>query len=112
MRNLETAIVATLTAFGIPASGRSRQVTDNGDEAEATGVWIGSRKLASIGIGVRKWITFHGLALNISHDPKAFVGMKPCGFSTETMVSMEEILGRSVDLGQVANVLKGHLLDL
>ncbi len=112
MRNLETAIVATLTEFGIPASGRTRQLTDSGDEAEATGVWIGSRKLASIGIGVRKWISFHGLALNVSHDPKAFVGMKPCGFSTETMVSMEEILGRPVDQAHVTEVLKGHLLEL
>jgi lipoate-protein ligase B len=112
MRSLETAIVATLTEFGIPASGRTRQVTDSGDEAEATGVWIGSRKLASIGIGVRRWITFHGLALNVSNDPKAFVGMKPCGFSTETMVSMEEILGRPVDSAKVTSVLKGHLLDL
>ncbi len=94
MRHLEDAIVMTLQDFGITASGRSIQ---GEGEVEATGVWIERRKLASIGIGVRKWVSFHGLALNVHQDATAFQGLKPCGFNTETMVSMEEILGASVD---------------
>lgn len=109
MRHLEEATVAALAEFGIQASGRSSQVNEDGSSSEATGVWLGTRKLASIGIGVRKWITFHGLALNVNHDPKAFVGMKPCGFSTETMISMEEVLGAPVDRARVVEALARHL---
>lgn len=112
MRLLEDAIVRTLAEFGIQATGHPIQSTDDGETREATGVWVGSKKLASIGIGVRKWISFHGLALNVSHDPQAFVGMRPCGFSKETMASMEEILNRPVDRTKVAQVLKAHLIDL
>jgi lipoyl(octanoyl) transferase len=110
MRQLESAIVATLQEFGISASGRTQQVDIDGATTEATGVWVGSRKIASIGIGVRKWITFHGLALNVSHDPKAFVGMNPCGFSSQTMISMEEILGAPVDRARLSSVLQRELM--
>lgn len=109
MRHLEDATVAALAEFGIQATGRTSQVSEDGSAAEATGVWLGSRKLASIGIGVRKWITFHGLALNVNFDPKAFIGMKPCGFSTETMISMEEVLGAPVDRARVVEALQRHL---
>lgn len=110
MRLLENAIVATLSDCGITASGRS-VMSDGAPEAtEATGVWLGQKKLASIGIGVRKWIAFHGLALNVDLDPMAFSGMKPCGFSAETMVSMEEVLGKPVNRAAVRAALEGHLL--
>lgn len=105
LRLLETAIVNTLAEHGISATGRS-------EEIEATGVWVGPRKLASIGIGVRKWTTFHGLALNVEHDPQAFRGLRPCGFSPETMTSMEEILGRKPDREQVKASLVAHLRKL
>lgn len=109
MRLLEDAIVAALAEFGITASGRASQVDDQGAAVDATGVWIGTRKLASIGIGVRKWISFHGLALNVADDPQAFVGMKPCGFSTGTMISMEEVLGAPVDRARVQSALQSEL---
>lgn len=113
MRRLEDAIVATLTKFGVPSHGRSMQ-TQFGDTApvEATGVWIGSRKIASIGIGVRNWVSFHGLALNVERDPEAFKGLLPCGFTTETMISIEEILGRPVDRSAVQSALVGNLRSL
>lgn len=112
MRDLEEAIVRALADFGVSASGRTRQVDVSGDQQDATGVWVGSRKIASIGIGVRKWVTFHGLALNVDFDPQAFQGMKPCGFSADTMVSMEEILGSPVDRAKVTVALKAHLFSL
>jgi lipoyl(octanoyl) transferase len=110
MRKLEDAVVMTLADFGVSATGRSLQLQD-GDPApvEATGVWIGSRKIASIGIGVRHWISFHGLALNVEHDPQAFQGMKPCGFTSNTMTSLEEILGHKPDRSSVQNRLKQNL---
>ena len=106
MRDLETAIVRTLKTFGIEAAGRADA------SIEATGVWLGERKLASIGIGVRKWVSYHGLALNVSHDPKAFRGMKPCGFSTDTMLSMEEVLGQPVDKFAVQEELTRQLVSI
>lgn len=101
MRSLEDAVVMTLSEFGIGALGRN--------QGDATGVWIGNRKIASIGIGVRKWVSFHGLALNVAFDVKAFTGMKPCGYTAETMVSMEEILGCSVNKNDVENSLHKSL---
>jgi len=109
MRHLEEATVAALAEFGVHATGRTSQVNEDGSASEATGVWFGARKLASIGIGVRKWVTFHGLALNVNFDPKAFIGMKPCGFSTETMISMEEVLGAPVDRARAVEALTRHL---
>lgn len=113
MRLLEDAIIFTLADFGIKSEGRSVQTQDGEAEAvEATGVWIGPRKIASIGIGVRKWMSFHGLALNVDHDPHAFEGMKPCGFAPGTMISMEEILGSRPEREDVKKSLRTHLLKV
>ena len=110
-RLLEEALVRTVAEFGISAAGHVPQVSEEGGGAQdATGVWVGSRKLASIGIGVRKWVSFHGLALNVAHDPSAFAGMRPCGFATGTMISMEELLGALVDRERVTAVLRENLL--
>ena len=112
MRTLEEIVVGTLQDFGVTASGRSMQVHD-GDEVaeEATGVWIGSRKIASIGIGVRKWVSFHGLAINLDQDDNAFQGMKPCGFTPSMMVSLEEVLGNPVDRELFKSRLRARLSD-
>lgn len=67
----------------------------------ATGVWVehrgAMRKVASLGIAVRRWVTFHGLALNVSTDLRGFEGFHPCGFGSEVMASLEGILGAPVD---------------
>jgi len=113
MRTLEEAMAATLKEFGIEASGRVKATMVGEDEAvEATGAWVGSKKIASIGIGVRKWISFHGLALNVDFDPQAHRGMNPCGFTSETMTSMEEILGAKPDRSAVQTSLIKHLKSL
>lgn len=94
MRNLEAAVLEVLASFGISAEANALQVEDGAEEASpATGVWIQSKKIASIGIGVRRWISYHGLALNVEYDPQAFIGMKPCGFAPGSVISMEEVLG-------------------
>jgi lipoyl(octanoyl) transferase len=112
MRALETAMVNSLAEFAVIANGRTIQMQDPGtNPVEATGVWYGSRKLASIGIGVRRWISFHGCALNIENDVNAFSGMRPCGFNVGTMVSMEEIMGTKPDRKAIEASLKRHLLN-
>lgn len=94
-RKMEQALLATVETFGISATGRSPQVEDGAAElVEATGVWVGSRKLASIGVAVRRWVSYHGLALNVDQDSQAFVGLKPCGFAPGTAISMQEIVAQ------------------
>ncbi|OQW54414.1 MAG: hypothetical protein A4S09_05925 [Proteobacteria bacterium SG_bin7] len=100
---LENIIVSLLNDYDITAEGRCGAKID---EQEATGVWIGNRKICSLGIGVRRWVTYHGLALNIDHDPKAFQGLNPCGFSSNTMISLEEILGRKIPPKEIIQKFK------
>jgi lipoate-protein ligase B len=66
----------------------------------STGVWSGEEKIVSIGVGVRHWVTFHGVGLNISTDLSLFSLIRPCGMDVH-MTSMENITGRSVDQDQV-----------
>ena len=110
LRSLEDAIVATLKDYGIDAVGRSLQKKPESENGEdETGVWVGSQKIASLGIGIRKWVSFHGAAINLDHDPQAFQGLRPCGFNTETMVSLEKLLGRPVDREEFSQRFRRHL---
>lgn len=93
LREMENAIIATLSKYGISSFGKSG--------IEETGVWINQenlqpKKIASIGIAIKKWISFHGVAINIDEDPKAFQGMKPCGLSSEVMTSLQKQLPNSI----------------
>jgi lipoyl(octanoyl) transferase len=98
LRTLEKSIVLTLKNFGIEAIGKSLQKKSPEEiPMEETGVWVGAHKIASLGIGVRKWITFHGAAINLDADPTAFVGMNPCGFKSEVMTNAEQVLGKKID---------------
>lgn len=109
LRSFENAIVETMQRYGIQAKGKSLQALNPALQQEETGVWVGSRKLASLGIAVRKWVTYHGAAINVDEDPSAFQGMKPCGFSSETMISMEKILGEKVDRSLLIESLQKSL---
>jgi lipoyl(octanoyl) transferase len=103
LRNLEEAVIATCARFGL--------TTDR--EPGKTGVWLTTptgmrRKLCSMGIACRKWVTFHGLALNVTADLGYFRRINPCGFEASVMTSMAEQLG-AVDLAAVRDVLAGEL---
>jgi lipoyl(octanoyl) transferase len=80
-------------------------------ELEDTGVWVGPKKIASLGLAVRKWISFHGAALNLEYDPEAFKGMKPCGYSADVMTSVEEVLGAKPDWEFIKLRLQVELLE-
>jgi lipoyl(octanoyl) transferase len=99
LRNLEEAIIATLARWEI----------DSGREEGKTGVWREGRKLASIGIACRKWVTFHGLALNVNTDLAFFRRINPCGFDAAVMTSMAAELGRALDFEEVKRVLSLEL---
>lgn len=90
MHKLEQVAIALLKSFGIVANRISGK----------TGVFVGSEKIASLGIGVRRWVTFHGLGINVHTDLKLFELIKPCGLDVR-MTSMSRIKGEAVEMGEV-----------
>jgi lipoate-protein ligase B len=60
------------------------------------GVWVGSDKITSVGVTVKRWVSFHGLALNYATDLKYFDLINPCGLKGKKMTSMERILGKKI----------------
>jgi len=93
LRWLETLLVETLAEIGIAATTRPG----------LTGVWIEDRKIASIGVGVRHWITMHGFALNVCGDLTPFDQIVPCGIANVTMTSIERETGREHSVVEVAS---------
>ncbi len=65
-----------------------------------TGVWVGAHKIVSVGVGVRKWVTYHGLGINVSTDLSLFSLINPCGLGV-AMTSVESILGQAVTFQKV-----------
>lgn len=111
LRALEEAIVAALAEEGVEAVGKSlKKKNPDAAAADETGVWVGERKIASLGIAVKKWVTYHGAAINIDRDPKAFSGMNPCGFRRDVMVSLEDVLNRPISREDFAGRLRERLL--
>jgi lipoyl(octanoyl) transferase len=90
IRRLESAVVQIVNSFGI----------DAGSSQGKTGVWVEDRKIASIGIGVRRWITMHGFALNVSPDLTGFMYITPCGLTGVRMTSLSVETGREVSLAE------------
>lgn len=73
-----------------------------------TGVWCRGKKVQSLGIAVRRWVTWHGLALNVSTDLAPFRAFHPCGLDGSVMTSLAELLGGEVDLAAVRARLVAH----
>ena len=100
VRCLEEAIIATAARFGV-AAGRLDGLT---------GVWVeGERKVAAIGVRVRRGVTTHGLALNVSTDLRWFDEMIPCGLRDKTATSLAAEAGRQVAMADVEDVLAAEL---
>jgi len=91
--NIEQTMILTLDEFGVKAG----RVEGKGK----TGVWVGKRKIASIGAAIRNWVTFHGFALNVNTDMNYFSLIEPCGMPSSTMTSMKECLNGDVDFSKV-----------
>ena len=102
LRKLEESVVATLNDYGIKSKGDSNR----------TGVWTKNLKIASIGVAISKWITYHGLAFNLSHDTKAFKGINPCGFESNLMTDLETLLGHQPCRDTFENKLCSNLTNL
>jgi lipoyl(octanoyl) transferase len=96
VRDLMRSLVGVLAACGVPARPAASQ--------EPIGVWTEEGKIASIGVHIRRWVTTHGFALNVSTDLSYFAGIVPCGLPSARMVSIESLTGRSFDLAEVATL--------
>lgn len=95
LRSLENILIDVLADADIPAVAETIDgVDEHGDKISATGVWVGKKKIASIGVAVKKWVTYHGAALNIKDDPLAFQGLRPCGFDASIMTSVQSSTDR------------------
>ena len=101
LRNLDKATILNLEVLGVKA-----QRSENG-----TGVWVSELKIASIGIAVKRWVSYHGIAINLFHDPLAFRGISPCGFSSKVMTSLEELGKFSMDRKQFEKVLQNYMQE-
>ena len=109
LRFLEEAVILTLADYGISA-GRIQGLT---------GVWIDfeegaadPRKICAMGVKSSRWVTMHGLALNVNTDLSYFGHIVPCGIDDKAVTSMEKELGREVDLAEVRNRLTQHLASV
>src|SRR5205823_9638313 len=91
VRDLEEVLIRTVAAFGI----------DAGRVAGLTGIWVGSEKLAAIGVRISRWVTSHGFALNVNTDLDRFSLIVPCGIADKGVTSMERLLGRKLPMVEV-----------
>jgi lipoyl(octanoyl) transferase len=99
LRKLEDLLIDLLKEFEI-----------KGAKVEGkTGVWVEDRKIASIGIGIRKWVTMHGFALNVASDLSGFRSIIPCGISGVRMTSISIESGSEVSLDTVREKLSPYL---
>ena len=98
MRRLEETVIRTLAAVGLEAGRRPGW----------TGVWTvpePQRKLCSIGVAVKKWVTLHGFALNVATDLARFTAINPCGLDAAVMTSASACLGRAVTVDELKPIL-------
>lgn len=102
VRNLEMAAIRTLSDFALNAERRP----------PFTGIWIDNRKIAAIGVAVRRCITFHGIALNVNPDLSYFKRIVPCGLSWADVTSMNRELSREQDIGAVRQRFLFHFAEV
>jgi len=92
---LEQAVIDVLARLGLTARRRD----------ELIGVWVGEQKVAAIGVAVSKWVTYHGLSLNVSADLGGFDAIVPCGINDVSITSLSRLLGRDVSVEEVKPIL-------
>lgn len=95
LRFLEEVLIESLTEVGITGSRRDG----------LTGVWVDDRKIASIGVGVRHWVTMHGFALNISGELDGFGSIIPCGIAEVAVTSVEREIGAAPSVQEFGDVV-------
>ena len=102
VHELEEAVIRLLKLLGIRANVRSGQ----------RGVWVADRKIAAVGVAVERWVSYHGLALNVTTDLSRFGLIIPCGQAGARMTSLAQTLGRDVSMHDVKARLLESFLDV
>ena len=102
IETIHECTIMLLSSYGIKA---------RSELGKETGVWVGSRKIASTGIAVIGFTTLHGSALNVSTDLAKFSLIHPCGFDSSIMTSMERELGKHIDLSDVKGKLRAIIAE-
>jgi lipoyl(octanoyl) transferase len=102
LRALEEVIIKTCGEFGLSSERNPKH----------TGVWIGDRKIAAIGIKVSRWVTMHGFAFNINTDLDLFTGIIPCGIQDKAVTSLKRELNREVSIQEVKEKLLKNFTEL
>ena len=95
---LEDAVIGVLADWGLRGE----------HKAGARGVWVGGRKIASLGLNVRRWVTMHGIALNVDTDMSHFDLINPCGMGDVEMTSLSVEMGKTVDVTEVVEPFIFH----
>jgi len=101
VRNLEDAVIRVLARFDLVGRRQEGQV----------GVWVGDRKIAAIGVAVSRWVTYHGLSLNVAADMHGFDTIVPCGIQGAAVTSLSQLLGRDVPMARVKGMLTEALSE-
>jgi lipoyl(octanoyl) transferase len=107
LRFLEEAIILTLKEYGLETERSPGE----------TGVWFDvgttkARKICALGVKSSRWVTMHGFAFNVNSDLSYFGNIIPCGISDKSVTSLQKELGKEVDMNEVRNKLKAHLIEL
>lgn len=104
LRTLEEVLICSLRDLGLESERNPGK----------TGIWIGPRKVAAIGIAVRRWVTYHGFALNVNPNMEHFKGIVPCGIPTQDgqVTSLEAELGSTLDLSLVKSIIDRNFWQL
>jgi len=101
LHRIEDALIRACAGFGVEAGRREG----------LTGVWVGDRKLASIGVGVRKWVSMHGFAINITRESlPPFFAITPCGIDGVTMSCLETEAARPISMDEAAKAIGNELI--
>ena len=102
VRDLEEVLIRTAADYGI----------DAGRISGLTGVWVGTDKLAAIGVRIARWITSHGFAFNVSTNLDYFGLIVPCGIAGRGVTSLARLLGRTVELAEVDERISWHFSNV
>jgi lipoate-protein ligase B len=101
LRDMEQFVIKALADLGMIA----------GVKEGLTGIWVKDHKIGAIGVAVSKWVTYHGVAINVNTDLDYFKLIKPCGISEYPVGSIAQLLGREIKLGYVGDLLAYHFAE-
>jgi lipoyl(octanoyl) transferase len=82
------------------------------EDKKYTGVWVGGEKITAIGIAVRRWVTMHGFAFNVSTELSHFKWINPCGITDRGVTSLEKLLGRRPDFQQTNDMVAEYFAEV